>query len=62
MTPRTKPTPTLHRVLRGGGWATPVALGVRAVFPDCGSTGTKTTLLGFRTTQKLTRPITKVWF
>ena len=60
MTPRTNPTDTRDRVIRGGGWATPVALGVRAVFPDWGST--ETTLLGFRTTQKLTRPITKVRF
>ena len=55
MTPPTKPPPnptdTRPRVLRGGGWDTPVALGVRAANRDWYEPSDRYGDFGFRTTQ-----------
>ena len=60
MTPPTKPltiTDTRPRVLRGGGWDTPVALGVRAANRDRSAPASRGTDLGFRTVQHFRHPL-----
>ena len=60
MTPPTKPltiTDNLYLVVRGGGWDTPVALGVRAANRDRSAPANWGTDLGFRTVQQFRHPL-----
>ena len=63
MTPTPKPTDPRSRVIiRGGGLYGTAPGYVRPAYPNRYLPGHRVTEFGFRTTQKLTRPITKVRF
>ena len=55
-------TKDLFREDRGGSWLTLTTETARPAFDDHNSPHTRFISMGFRTTQKLTRPITKVRF